>query len=122
MSSPKVVLIEDDETMRTLLGELLRMEGYQVVSLGSIEPEEAVLTQLIDQQPDVVFLDVNMHGRDTFAFLRKLRSKKEGIRVLMSSGMPLETESINVGADGFLMKPFMPNELLTKLHHLLGSA
>ncbi|MFN3309815.1 MAG: response regulator transcription factor [Anaerolineales bacterium] len=122
MSSPKVVLIEDDETMRTLLGELLQMEGYQVVSLGSIEPEDTVLTQLIDQQPDVVFLDVNMHGRDTFAFLRKLRSKKEGIRVLMSSGMPLETESINVGADGFLMKPFMPDELLTKLHHLLGSA
>lgn len=122
MSSPKVVLIEDDDIMRTLLGELLRMEGYQVVSLGSIEPEEAVLTQLIDQQPDVVFLDVNMHGRDTFAFVRKLRSKKEGIRVLMSSGMPLETESINVGADGFLMKPFMPDELLSKLHHLLGSA
>lgn len=122
MSSPKVVLIEDDETMRTLLGELLRMEGYQVVSMDSIEPEDTVLTQLIDQKPDVVFLDVNMNGRDTFAFLRKLRSKKEGIRVLMSSGMPLETESINVGADGFLMKPFMPNELLTKLHHLLGRA
>jgi len=121
MSSPKVVLIEDDETMRTLLGELLRMEGYQVVSLGSIEPEDTVLSQLIEQEPDLVLLDVNIHGRDTFTFVRKLRSKREAIRVLMSSGMPLESESINVGADGFLMKPFMPDELLRKVQHLVGS-
>lgn len=121
MSSPKVVLIEDDETMRTLLGELLRMEGYQVVSLGSIEPEEIVLSQLIEQKPDLIFLDVNIHGRDTFTFVRRLRSSQEGIRVLMSSGMPLESESIDVGADGFLMKPFMPDELLGKVQHLLGS-
>jgi len=121
MSSPKVILIEDDETMRTLLGELLRMEGYQVVSLGSIEPEDTVLSQLIEQEPDLVFLDVNIHGQDTFTFVRKLRSKREAIRVLMSSGMPLESESINVGADGFLMKPFMPDELLRKVQHLLGS-
>jgi len=116
-----VVLIEDDETMRTLLGELLRMEGYQVVSLGSIEPEDTVLSQLIEQEPDLVLLDVNIHGRDTFTFVRKLRSKREAIRVLMSSGMPLESESINVGADGFLMKPFMPDELLRKVQHLVGS-
>lgn len=121
MSSPKVVLIEDDETMRTLLGELLRMEGYQVVSLGSIEPEDTVLNQLLDQKPDLVFLDVNIHGRDTFTFVQKLRSTREGIRVLMSSGMPLESESAAVGADGFLMKPFMPDELLTKVHNLLES-
>lgn len=121
MLSPKVVLIEDDETMRTLLGELLRMEGYHVVSLGSIEPEDTVLSQLIEQEPDLVFLDVNIHGRDTFTFVRKLRSKREAIRVLMSSGMPLESESIKVGADGFLMKPFMPDELLNKVQHLLGS-
>ncbi|RCK75485.1 MAG: Two-component system response regulator OmpR [Anaerolineae bacterium] len=121
MSSPKVVLIEDDETMRTLLGELLRMEGYHVVSLGSIEPEDTVLSQLIEQKPDLVFLDVNIHGRNTFTFVRKLRSKREQVRVLMSSGMPLESESIDVGADGFLLKPFMPDELLSKVHHLLGS-
>ncbi len=121
MSSPKVVLIEDDETMRTLLGEFLRMEGYHVVSLGSIEPEDTVLSQLIEQKPDLVFLDVNIHGRNTFTFVRKLRSKREQVRVLMSSGMPLESESIDVGADGFLLKPFMPDELLSKVHHLLGS-
>ncbi len=121
MSSQTVVLIEDDELMRSLLGELLRMEGFQVVSLGSIEPEDTVLNQLIEQKPDLVFLDVNIHGRDTFTFVRKLRSSKEGIRVLMSSGMPLESESITVGADGFLMKPFMPDELLEKVHRLLGS-
>ncbi|MCX8062146.1 MAG: response regulator [Anaerolineales bacterium] len=122
MSSPKVVLIEDDETMRTLMGELLRMEGYQVVSLASIEPEDDVLRRLLEQKPDLVFLDVNIHGRDTFTFVRKLRSTREGIRVLMSSGMPLESESAEVGADGFLMKPFMPDELLNKIHVLLGSA
>lgn len=122
MLLPKVVLIEDDETMRTLLCELLRMEGYQVVSLGSIDPEDTVLTELIDQKPDLVFLDVNIRGRDTFAFVKKLRSKRGGIRVLMSSGMPLESESRDVGADGFLMKPFMPDELLTEVHKLLESA
>lgn len=121
MSSPKVVLIEDDDTMRTLLAELLRMEGYQVVSLGSIEPEDTVLRQLIEQKPDLVFMDVNIHGRRTFDFVERLRSTQAGIRVLMSSGMPVEAESMDVGANAFLMKPFMPDELLEKVHHLLGS-
>jgi DNA-binding response OmpR family regulator len=107
--------------MRTLLAELLRMEGCQVVSLGSIEPEDTVLSQLLEQKPDLVCIDVNIHGRDTFPFVRKLRSKREGIRVLMCSGMPLEAESLGAGADGFLMKPFMPDELIRKVHHLLGS-
>jgi DNA-binding response OmpR family regulator len=121
MSSPKVVLIEDDDTMRTLLAELLSMEGYQVVSLGSIEPEDTVLRQLIEQKPDLVFMDVNIHGRRTFDFVERLRSTQAGIRVLMSSGMPVEAESMDVGANAFLMKPFMPDELLEKVHHLLGS-
>ncbi|GAB4475068.1 MAG: hypothetical protein Kow0088_11590 [Anaerolineales bacterium] len=107
--------------MRTLLGELLRIEGYQVVSLGSIEPEDTVLQQLIEQKPDLVFLDVNIHGRDTFDFVQRLRSAQDGIRVLMTSGMPVEAESKHVGANGFLMKPFMPDELLNKVHHILGS-
>ncbi|MCS6908756.1 MAG: response regulator [Anaerolineales bacterium] len=121
MSPRKVVLIEDNQMMRNLLGELLRMEGHQVVSLASIEPEEAVIRELVDQKPDLVFLDVNLNGRDTFAFVQKLRSSCGDIRVLMSSGMPLEAESLAVGADDFLMKPFMPDELLDKVRSLLGT-
>lgn len=123
MTYPRVALIEDDEAMRPLICALLEMEGYEVRSIGNLEPEEEILGELKSIRPDLILLDVNIHGKDSFHFVQKLKSTADfsHIKVLMSSGMALEDECRNVGADGFLLKPYMPDELIEKVDNLIGS-
>jgi DNA-binding response OmpR family regulator len=122
MTPPKVTLIEDDETMRPLICALLEMEGFSVSSLHSLEPEDEVLQDLSAEQPDLVLLDVNIHGKDSFGFVQRLKSQAglRGVKILMSSGMALEEECQKSGADGFLLKPYMPDELIEKVEKLIG--
>ncbi len=123
MEHPIVALIEDDETMHPLICALLEMEGYEVKSIRQLEPEDEVLHELSGLKPKLVLLDVNIHGKDSFRFVQKLKSQADfsNTKVLMSSGMALENECRDVGADGFLLKPYMPDELIEKVDTLIGS-
>ncbi len=112
----KVLLIEDDATMVGLLKTLLGIDGYEVVAFRG---SEDVLKVIQREQPDVILLDVNlknfgindMTGLD---LLKHIRSDDEikDIGVIISSGMNYQQESKKAGADGFIMKPYMPDDLL----------
>jgi DNA-binding response OmpR family regulator len=110
----KVMLIEDDRTMISLLGTLLDMEGFEVAKL---EKFDAVIDAIKKEDPDVILMDIhleNKDGLDILAAMRKdtmLKQKK----VIMSSGMDKKFESKQAGADDFLMKPYMPDELIEKI-------
>ena len=108
---PKVMLIEDDPTMLSLLRTLLKMEGFDTATLGE---HEDVLEALRREIPDVVLLDVNLKFGNGIDFLRRIRTDKvlEKTIVIMSSGMPLESECLAAGADSFLLKPYMPDALI----------
>ena len=112
----KVMLIEDDATMVGLLKTLLRIEGYEVVSFAG---GEDVLQMVQREKPDLILLDVNLKNFgildiNGFDLLKEIRSdgELEHIGVVMSSGMNYRRESTEAGADGFMMKPYMPDELL----------
>lgn len=112
----KVMLIEDDATMIGLLKTLLRIEGYEVVSFAG---GEDVLQMVQREKPDLILLDVNLKNFgildiNGFDLLKEIRSdgELEHIGVVMSSGMNYRQESTEAGADGFMMKPYMPDELL----------
>jgi CheY-like chemotaxis protein len=112
----KVLLIEDDATMIGLLKTLLGIDGYDVVAF---RVGEDVLQVIQREQPDVILLDVNlknfgindMTGLD---LLKHIRSDDEimDTGVIISSGMNYQQESKEAGADGFIMKPYMPDDLL----------
>ena len=112
----KVLLIEDDATMIGLLKTLLGIDGYEVVAFRG---GEDVLQVIQREQPDVILLDVNLKniginditGLD---LLKHIRSDDEimDTGVIISSGMNYQQESKEAGADGFIMKPYMPDDLL----------
>ena len=107
----KVMLVEDDVTMLSLLRTLLKMEGFETTTLG---PEDDVLEALRREVPDVVLLDVNLTHGNGIDFLRRIRQDDSlrKIIVIMSSGMALETECLAAGANSFLLKPYMPDTLI----------
>lgn len=111
---PKVMLAEDDATMLSLLRTLLKMEGFDTTTLGV---EEDVLDVLRRDAPDIVLLDVNLTQGNGIDFLRRIRQDDElkNIVVIMSSGMPLADECFAAGADSFLLKPYMPDTLISAI-------
>ena len=119
-TSPKILIVDDNDLMRTLLRGILRSESCHVVG----EARNGVLAlELIEKTlPDVVFLDVMMPEMDGLEALQNIRKKHPGIRVIMITGNPsVENvqESIQRGASGFIVKPFNTSKVLDTLHKTL---
>jgi DNA-binding response OmpR family regulator len=116
----RVLLIEDDAVMLSLLHTLLSMEGYEALQMQE-ENLEGMLRSIQQEKPDVVLMDVNLRGADGFDLLRCIRQEKglEGVRVLMTSGMDFGGRCEEEGADGFILKPYMPEELIRQIRHLV---
>lgn len=119
---PKVMLIEDDANVYSLLHLLLEFEGYEVVHWEGGEQVEEVLGLIRREQPTLVLLDVNLRHLSGFDILGALRKDPElqDMRVLMASGMDMNYRSLQEGADGFITKPFMPDELIQTIQETIG--
>lgn len=109
----KIMLIEDDHTMLSLLQTLLSLEGFQVVSAED-ESVENLLSDIVNVKPDVILLDVNLRHGSGLDVLCAIRANPvlDDIRVIMSSGMDFKNECLEKGAQGFILKPYMPNDLI----------
>lgn len=118
----KVMLVEDDYTMRSLMRSLLQFEGFEVVGLDGRGDQQALVEAMRSEAPDLVILDVHLGQADGFDLLRRVRQVQglDSLRVLMSSGMDLRERCAAEGADGFIMKPYMPDELVGKIRKMLG--
>lgn len=116
---PKVLLAEDDFTMVTLLKTLLKMEGYDVVA---IDADADVIAAVRTVKPDVLLMDVHLFSQSGLDILEELRHSKDTskLRVLMSSGSNVREECMMRGANGFLMKPYMPDDLFVQLKQVLS--
>jgi len=121
MIMPKVMLIEDDKTMLTLLSTLLGMEGYQIVTLTTEQTVEALLATLRREKPDAALVDVHLQQASGLDLLACLRQDPElaSIKILMSSGLDMSVESKKAGADDFILKPYMPDELIKCIRRAL---
>ncbi len=117
----KIMLAEDDATMLSLLRTLLTMEGFQV-SVLDVHKED-LLASIRSERPDVLLMDVHLPHQNGMALLRDLRQVPElkGMRVILTSGMALEEESLFSGADAFLLKPYMPDDLLNMLRDMTST-
>lgn len=119
----KVILIEDDETMCSLLQVLLEFEGFQVKSVDGAAKIEEILVFLRNEQPELIFLDVHLKYLNGFDLIKRLREDPDlkSSRVLMSSGMELGAQCRQAGADDFILKPFMPEDLVDTIKNTIGS-
>lgn len=119
----KIILIEDDKTMLSLLTTLLKMEGYEVVT-ASGETITDLLAVIQQEKPQAALIDVNLHqgsgmGMELLKLIRQ-RADLWDLRVIMSSGTDYRQECQLQGANGFLLKPYMPDDLINLLKKVLG--
>ncbi len=117
---PKIMLVEDDHTMRSLLKTLLEMEGFEV-TFGAGHAE-ALLEDLHNVKPQLVVMDVHLaggvNGIDLLDSIRQDPDLQQ-TRIVMTSGMDYREASLNAGADGFLQKPYMVEDLLQLVRQML---
>lgn len=120
----KVFLIEDDWTMASLLNTLLRFEGYEVTKSDTNVSLEEMLSHIEAEQPDLVFMDVNLQQFSGLDLLQQMRQREKtaNVKVLMTSGSDFSDQCRSAGADGFLLKPYMPEDLIQQFHRLLESS
>lgn len=114
------MLIEDDPNMLSLLQALLQIEGYSVSTVKDTNLNH-IMDALHQEKPSLALIDVHLRDINGFDLLKSIRTDSElkDMRVLMSSGMDLSTECIKKGANDFILKPFMPDELISKIQHSL---
>jgi DNA-binding response OmpR family regulator len=114
----KVMLIEDDQTMVSLLTTLLNLEGFTVKTPKSNLMND-YLHELHSERPQVALVDVYLRTGSGLDLVREIRKHPEinATKILMSSGLNLEEECMQAGADGFIQKPFMPDELVNMIRN-----
>jgi len=108
---PKIMVADDDMTMVSLLKTLLSMEGYQVI-IADVNEDIPMAVQR--DMPDALLLDVYLPSANGLDVLDRLRSEYETnkLPVVMASGLNLRDECLDHGANDFLLKPYMPDDLL----------
>src|SRR5262245_35209510 len=118
----KVLLVDDEDSLRKVLKDLLERDGYEVA-----EARDGV--QALDQVdrvgPDVIVLDLNLPALDGYGVLSQLRSRPAtaGIPVIVLTAKGDEDNEVRVfelGADDFLQKPFRARALSARLEAVLG--
>ncbi len=109
----KVLVVDDDEELRTLTHVALSREGYDV----TIASDAFEGLRLLDQERfDVALLDIMMPGMDGLEMLARLRQGNDDVRVIMMTAIQTPTaavEAMREQACDFLAKPFDMNELLS---------
>lgn len=111
---PKILVIDDDETMVSLLRTLLQLDGYEVID--SSEWDE-ILDVVKREKPDLVLMDCILPKSSGLDILGKIRSQPEfdQTAVIMTSGLDMEHRCQALGANGFLLKPYPPDQLMNMI-------
>ncbi len=114
----KLLLIDDDDSLRLLLGTTLQSRGYDVITAhNGLEG----LRLLYQQQPDLVLLDVMMPEMDGWEALERIRQVSTVPIIMLTAvaGVPHRVRGLTRGADDYIVKPFHHDELIARIEALL---
>ena len=123
MASPKILIVDDNDLIRTLLRGILRAEDCEII--GEARNGTLALDFIEKSKPDMVFLDVMMPEMDGLEALQSIKRLYPEIIVVMITGSPSKDnvqESIQSGASGFIIKPFNSAKVVETLHRAWGTA
>jgi two-component system chemotaxis response regulator CheY len=118
---PRILIVDDNDLMRTLLRGILRKEEYEIV--GEAKNGAAALDLVERLRPDIVCMDVMMPQMDGIEALQAIKAAHPEVRVVMISGNPSKDnvrESIEGGASGFIVKPFNAGRVVDALRRALA--
>ena len=114
MSPTKILIIDDEPSIHTVISAYLKAEGFD---FKSAMDGSSGLSTALSYQPDIIILDVMLPGMDGIELLAHLRQESD-VYVIMLTARTEETDKIvglSVGADDYLTKPFSPRELIARI-------
>ena len=120
----KILIADDDPLLVRLVAFKLEAQGHQVLQAAD---GEAALALASEHAPDLIVLDGMMPSIDGFEVLRRLKESDQtrDIPVIMLTARRLEKDVVSgltLGARDYLVKPFIPEELIARLNGILGAA
>ncbi|MBX3518542.1 MAG: response regulator transcription factor [Xanthobacteraceae bacterium] len=129
MTGPTIYIVDDQESVRSALGEMLNVFGFQT---ESFESADSFLEKLDSSRPACIVADVRMPGTDGIELVRQLGKRGVSLPVVLISGhadIPMAVSAIKAGAEEFIEKPVDDTQLvaainrgLARLHDNLGAS
>ena len=114
----KILLVEDNETVVMGLRYSLEQENFQVISAKSVAESTEKIKQ---EQIDIVLLDVSLPDGNGFDICKEIKEKQD-IPVIFLTAQDEETSvvlGLDLGADDYIVKPFLPQELILRIYAVL---
>ena len=114
----RILIVDDEAALQNMLKEILTQEGYETASALTCAQ---ALERFQASPPDAVLLDVNLPDGDGFSLFGQLRKSRD-VPVLFLSARDEDADrlqGLGLGADDYITKPFLPQELLLRLHAVL---
>ena len=122
VATGRLLIVEDDDSIRDTVGEALKAEGYEVLSSANGKEALSLLTDASAQPVDLLVLDLMLPGLGGLDLCRELRRFSNNTPILVISARDSETDRVlglEVGADDYLVKPFGLRELVARCRALL---
>jgi DNA-binding response OmpR family regulator len=116
---PKVLIVEDDRTTVKLLKTLLELDGFEVASATSghtgVEMAQAA-------RPDIILVDYHLSDIAGVDLVKQVRAipALTTVPIVVTSGLNVQDEALQAGANSFLVKPFEPGTLAPLFYSLIG--
>lgn len=117
--SKRILIVEDEKNIVDILSFNLGREGYETLEAYD---GEAGLQLALEQNPDLILLDLMLPRMSGFDVCRAVRAKGQNTPVIMLTAREEETDKVlglELGADDYITKPFLPQELLLRLAAVL---
>ena len=115
----KILIIEDEESIRGFLKINLKRNGYEVIEADN---GELGVKLALKEKPAIIILDVMLPGIDGFNVCKIIRNEDEKVGIIMLTAKSEDLDKImglEYGADDYIIKPFNPMELLLRIKALL---
>ncbi len=119
MAKNKILVVDDEEDMARALNLRLKANGYSVVFASNSVQAFAIANQ---ENPDLILLDIIIPGGGGFVVAERLKQSAatHRIPIIFLTGIPGgEERAYKLGASGYIMKPYQPEELMEAIHNAL---
>jgi len=118
-----IFVVDDDAMIVDMLTSVLEDAGHKVASETD---STKALSEVIESTPECVLIDLMMPGLDGLEFCRRMRAVKalDDTKIIIVTGKAYEVDkkrAFELGADGYITKPFSPTKLLDQVYEILES-
>jgi len=117
----KVLIVDDAAFMRMMIKDILSKNGYEVV--GEAENGLKALEKYKSNEPDLVIMDITMPEMDGIQAVKEIKRFNKDAKIIMCSAMGQQAmviESIQAGAQDFIVKPFQAERVLEAIKRAVG--